>query len=215
MGWLGHEIARDLDVEALREHRAERLDLHLAEAGQRADALAEVLAVGGLRPDARRVAAVVLDDGRGELVHARRHRAGEAVDRGLLPEERLEVGLRDLLRIERPEPLLESQRAEERLLHRDLLVEREADEQRERIGREQPARLLVLGEPERLGHPRILRRGLHTSAAALDVRRCALLFEVGQRGLDARRVAALGGEQTGPRLGETGSDPPIQLGAAG
>ena len=62
-----HELLRDRDAEALREHGAERLDLHLAEAGQRADALAQVVAVGRLRPDARRVAAVVLGDGRGEL----------------------------------------------------------------------------------------------------------------------------------------------------
>ncbi len=120
-----------------------------------------------------RVAAVVLDDGRGELVDACRHRAGEAVDRGLLAEERLEVGLRDLLRIERPEPLLQPQRAEERLLHGDLLVEREADEERERIVREQPACLFVVGEPERRGHAAILRGGGHHGVAAGEERRGA------------------------------------------
>ena len=55
------------------------------------------------------------------------------MDGGLLAEERLEVGLRDGARLERAEPLLQPQRAEERLLDGDLLVEREADEQRERI----------------------------------------------------------------------------------
>src|SRR5689334_20080267 len=52
------EALRRLDVELLREHGAERLDLHLAEAGQRADALLQVGAVACLRPDPRRVAAV-------------------------------------------------------------------------------------------------------------------------------------------------------------
>src|SRR6478736_8792161 len=92
-----HELARDLDAEAVEEDGAERLDLHLAEARQAADPFAEVLPVGRLRPDARRIAAVFLRHGRGELAHARRHGAREAVDRGLLPEERLEVGFRNLL----------------------------------------------------------------------------------------------------------------------
>ena len=130
----GHELARDLDAEALREHGAERLDLHLAEAGQPADALAEVFAVGGLGPDARRVAAVLLDDGRGEVVHARRPSSrgsgGSRASRGRAARGRRARPSR----LERAEPLLQAQRAEERLLHGDLLVERESDEQRERIG---------------------------------------------------------------------------------
>ena len=39
----------------------------------------------------------------------------------------------------------------------NLLVESEADEERERIRGEQPAGLVVVGEPERLGHASILR----------------------------------------------------------
>ncbi len=58
------------------------------------------------------------------------------MDRRLLAEERLEVGGGDLLRLERAEPLLQAERPLERLLHRHLLVEREADEQRERVGRD-------------------------------------------------------------------------------
>ena len=142
------------------------------------------------------------------------HRAGEAVDRGLLAEERLEVGLRDLARFERAEPLLQPQRAEERLLDGDLLVEREADEQRERILREQPVGRLVLREPERVGHGAILRGGLQQSAAALDVRRRPLLLEVRERGVESRRVAALGREQRRPRLGEAGPDLAVDLGGA-
>ena len=103
------------------------------------------------------------------------------MDRRLRPEQRLEVGLRDLGRLERAEPLLQSQRAEERLLHGDLLVEREPDEQRERIVGEQSVGRLVLREVERLGHGLILRRGLQQSAAALDVRRRPLLLEVRER----------------------------------
>ena len=62
----------------------------------------------------------------------------------------------DLRRLERPEPLLQPQRPEERLLDRDLLVEREPDQQGKRVVREEPARLLVVGEPERLGHAPML-----------------------------------------------------------
>ena len=58
------------------------------------------------------------------------------MDRRLLPEERLElggVGRRDRLRVERAEAPLELERPCERSLHGDLLVEREADQERERI----------------------------------------------------------------------------------
>jgi hypothetical protein len=42
-------------------------------------------------------------------------------------------------------------------LHRHLLVDRESHEQRERILGEQPARLVVVREPEGVGHDAILR----------------------------------------------------------
>src|ERR1700746_506129 len=90
-----HELPRNLDVEALREHGAERLDFHLAEARERGDAFAEVGAAGGLRPEARGLAAVVLRDRGCELANALGHRAGETVDGRLLAEEGLEVGARD------------------------------------------------------------------------------------------------------------------------
>ena len=53
----------------------------VAEAGERADALAQVGGVGRLRPHALRLAVVLLGDDRAQLLHALRHRAGEAVDR--------------------------------------------------------------------------------------------------------------------------------------
>ena len=88
-------------------------------------------------------------------------------------------------RLERAEPLFQPQRPEERLLHGDLLVEREPDEQRERIFREQLVGRFVHCEVERVGHGLILRRGLQQSAAALDVRRRPLLLEVGESGVES------------------------------
>ena len=80
------------------------------------------------------------------------------MDRGLLAEHRLEVGLGERPRVEGAEPPPELERARERLLHGDLLVEREPDEQRERIGPEQRARLGIVREPERRRHGAILQR---------------------------------------------------------
>ena len=69
-----------------------------------------------------------------KLVHSLGHRAGVAVDRGLLAEHRLELGGRQGVGVEFAEPLLQRQRAEEGMLHGDLLVEREAHQQRQRVG---------------------------------------------------------------------------------
>src|SRR5205814_4905686 len=65
-----HEILGYSNVEALREHGSERLDLHLAEPGEGGDAAAEVGSVRGLGPDARGIATVFLRDGRGKLARA-------------------------------------------------------------------------------------------------------------------------------------------------
>ena len=76
------------------------------------------------------------------------------MDRRLLLEGRLDlgrVGGGDRLRVERAEALLQPERACERLLHGHLLVECDADEQREGVGREQAARLVVVGEIEGVG----------------------------------------------------------------
>ncbi len=115
---------------------------------------------------------LVGDDG-AQLLHAARHRPGEAVDRRALAEDHLElVGIHrcDRRRVERADPLRELLRAEERRRHRHLLVECEADEERERLLRDELVRLLRLGEVERLGHARMVdARRYPGRMAALDV----------------------------------------------
>ena len=74
--------------------------------------------------------------------------------------ERLRIHRGDSARIERPDALLQLERACERGLHRDLLVEREADEERERLTGDQLVRLVRVGEVERLGHDRMLEESL-------------------------------------------------------
>src|SRR5205823_7830554 len=103
--------------------------------------------------------------------------AGEAMHGRLLTEGLLDaarVGGRDALRVERAEAPLELERPGERSRHGHLLVEREADEQRERLTRDQPVRLVVVGEvqPVGRGHGAILDQALtsansRTSARAL------------------------------------------------
>jgi hypothetical protein len=74
------------------------------------------------------------------------------VDGGDLAEDRLQVRGRHGRRVERPEPLLERERPHERLHDRHLLVEREADQQRERILGDQRVRLVGVGEVQAIGH---------------------------------------------------------------
>ena len=68
-----------------------------------------------------------------------------------------------VLRVERAEPLLELERAGERGRHGHLLVEREADQQRERVLRDERVGLVVAREVEAVGHrsyhPRAMRVG--------------------------------------------------------
>ena len=54
--------------------------------------------------------------------------------------------------IERAEALPQHQRPGERLLHRDLLVEREADQQRHRVRGDQRIGLVGFGEVQAIGH---------------------------------------------------------------
>ena len=56
-------------------------------------------------------------------------------------------------RVEGADALLDPERPRERLLHRDLLVEREADEERERVGRDERIGLVVLREIEMASGP--------------------------------------------------------------
>src|SRR6185503_641609 len=69
----------------------------------------------------------------------------------------------DRSRIERAQPLLQLQGAEERRRHRHLLVEHEPDQERQRLGGDQPVGLVVPGEVES-----VRRRGIaHGSILAL------------------------------------------------
>ncbi len=89
-----------------------------------------------------------------EVVNPLRHRAGEPVDGGRLAEERLElarVGRGDRAGVERAESALELQRAGERRLHGYLLVEREPDQQRERILGDELVGLVVAREVQPIG----------------------------------------------------------------
>jgi hypothetical protein len=154
-----HERLGRCDAELLREHRCERLHLHLAEPGERLEPPAQVVRVGGVAPDPRRVAAVLVRDDRRDLLDALRHAPREPVEGRPLAEDLHEpLGLerRQLRGVEAAEPALEVERAVERLLHRHLLVEHEADQERQRVAGEQGVRLGVTGEVERVGHGSIL-----------------------------------------------------------
>ena len=156
---LGHELLRRLDAEVEGEDGAEPGDLHLPEAGKRADPLPEVGAVRGLRPDPLGLAAVLVHDDLAELLHSLRHRTREAVDGRRRPERSLQgrgVHLRDRPGVEGADPLSQLERAGERLLDRDLLVDGEADEERDGLVRDEPVRLVRIGEVQRLGHTSIL-----------------------------------------------------------
>ena len=90
--------------------------------------------------------------GKGTVFHRFGNRAGEAMDGGALAEDRLEVGLGQRRRFDRAEPLAQHERAHERLLHGHLLVEREADDQRHRVRRDERIGLVGVGEVEAIGH---------------------------------------------------------------
>jgi len=79
------------------------------------------------------------------------------VDGRLLSEQRCEVHRGELLRVERPGALAENVGAGEGLWHCHLLVDREANEQCERIFREQLAGGWIVGEVKCCGHAAILR----------------------------------------------------------
>ena len=158
------ELLRGRDAEPLRQHRAEGGHLHPPEAGERLDAAAELRAVRGLPPEPAGIAAVVVDDDGRKLLDTSCHRPREAVDSRFLAEGALQLARVcrcELLRVERAESLLYLQRSGERRLHRHLLVEREADQQRQRLAGQQPVGFVVAGEVESVGRG---RRGGHGGA---------------------------------------------------
>ena len=161
-----HQLASGLDVEALGEDRAERLDLHLAEAGQAGEVRPQLVRAARPGPDARRVAVVAVADPHREVVDALGHRARKPVDRRLGAEHGLEIGRGERVGVERAEALAQLERPGERLLHRDLLVEGEAHQQRHRIGGDQRVGLIGVGEEQALRHaPMVSGRRLPFAAA--------------------------------------------------
>src|SRR5205823_3946248 len=128
-------------------------------------------------PDALGVAAVLARDRGAELLHAARHRPGEAVERRPLCEDAFELARLhpcDRRRVERAEPAAELLRRGERALERDLLVEDEADQERERGAGEQLVGLVVTREVEVRGrgrrHGPIYNHSATRSARASAVR---------------------------------------------
>src|SRR5215468_6336685 len=91
-------------------------------------------------PDGGSVAAIALGNHLAQLLHAPCHVARKAVQRRPLPENGIQlvrVHAGDLARVEMAEALLEVVRSVKRLLHLDLLVQDQPDQQRQRIGFEQ------------------------------------------------------------------------------
>jgi len=74
------------------------------------------------------------------------------VDRRFLAERLVEIHPRELAGVERADALLQGERPGEGLLHGHLLVEREADQQRERVAREQLVRVGIGCEVQCVGH---------------------------------------------------------------
>src|SRR6187200_1190525 len=81
------------------------------------------------------------------------------MDRRLLAEDRLEVGGGELVDVERAQALLQDKRPGERLLDRNLLIEREPDHERHRVRRDQRVGLVGVGEVETVRHGPIVPRG--------------------------------------------------------
>ena len=76
------------------------------------------------------------------------------MDAGAFAEDRVELGRihrRDPARVEVAEPPLELERSGESRLHRHLLVEAEADQERERISGEERVGLVVAREVDARG----------------------------------------------------------------
>ena len=142
-GVVGDEPLACGHVEPLGEHRAERLDLHLAEAGQGGDPR---------RRSSASAASVQSRSGFPSYSLSTR-RASSRTRSAIAPGKRWIAGFSRKasppgpsprsFRVERADALLELERAGEGGLHRHLLVERETHQQRERLGCEQRVRLVV------------------------------------------------------------------------
>ena len=173
IGWFGTSGSAACDAEPPREHRRERLHLHLAEAR----AAPRSAAAGRPCPSRR------ARRGSASPPYSSATTAHSSCTRfAMLPGKRWIAGFSrktrssrsgssagDLRGVEPAEPLLQLERAGERGRNRHLLVEDEADQERERLGGEQLVRLGIAGEVERVGHDAILPSDTtKTASAAFD-----------------------------------------------
>ena len=149
-GVVRRDLLGRLHAELLREHRAQRLDLHLAEAraGCRSACAGPSRRSRRARsaPRLRRTPPTRRPRGR---AHAAPSRPGSGGSRASSRTRRRDPSP-PACAGRASGPLLEHVRPGERLLHRHLLVDREADEQRERVLSEELAGLRVVGEPQRV-----------------------------------------------------------------
>ena len=106
------------------------------------------------------------------------------MDRRALAEHGLEprgIGGGDRTGVECAQPVPELQRSEERRRDGHLLVEREADQERERIAAMQRVRLCVVREVQRLGH--VCECRAHASPSAMRSATAAVVRLVFARGI--------------------------------
>ena len=139
------------DTEPLAEHGDDRLRLHLPDARQAEETSLQAPAIGGLRPHPGRIVAVVARDRGAQCLDLAGHRAREAVDRRSLAKDVIQGGRihgRDPGGVEVSQASLQVSGAAEGLLHRHLLVEREPDQQRQRLLHEQAVGGVIAGEGE-------------------------------------------------------------------
>jgi len=122
-----------LHTHSLAEQGNEDLGFFLTKAGKDAQTRGELARVGDPGPDVLTLVLVLRGDDAAELVDAPAHRGRKAVYGGFLAadgHEVVDVHRGDLLRVEVAEALLQRGRAVERPLHRNLLIEKHADQQR-------------------------------------------------------------------------------------
>ncbi len=146
--------ARGSDTEPLRDDRDQRLRLHGTDTGQTEEPLLKVSAARGIVPDATGITAVLADDGLAQFLDPCCHRAGEPMQGWRGAEDHIELGWihrGDLGRVQVPETSLQLRRPAERFLDSHLLIEREPDEQGQRIAGKQAVGGIVASERESIG----------------------------------------------------------------
>ena len=149
-----HELLGCLYAEALGEHRTDRLDLHLTEAGQCLQVGMQLAGVGGVRPDPRGIAVILVANMHGELVHPLGHRARKAVHGRFLAERRLEVSLGQRGGVDRAEPLAAARAARRKAFCTETCwSSANPNQQCHRVGGDQCVGLVGLGEVQAVRPP--------------------------------------------------------------